>query len=183
MKTPVRNFSAAVILGALFLAGTPQLALAQDGDCPSNYRLEVVGLRPGQDIRADRLGSVLRDRLFVQWDEMCSKDDRLLVQVIDRDDEVIGSWGSERLIPTLDAKDKCCEVPANELIPDRSLFRGDTFGSEHTFIMGRVIAGGDGGGVPRECEDATHVLVLGVSDDSRFARGAPLLDICMSWRP
>ena len=116
--------------------------------------------------------------------EICSEDDRLLVQVVDREGEVIGSWASERFSPTCDGASTGCELSASRLIPDRSLFRGELFGSEGTFIAGRVVAGVAGAsGVPRGCEDATHALVIGVGEDSRFAKTAPNPHICLIWRP
>jgi len=178
-----RRFARLIPVAAIRFAIDTDPALAQLEGCYPVDFIEVRGVRSGQEIRADGLENLLRDHLSIRSDGVCSEEDRLILQVIDRDGDVVGRWASEPL-GTMCPRQGPCALSGEKLIPGRSLFRGDLFGGEHTFIAGRVETGSARGGVPSECQDATHAIVVGVgSDDSRFARGAPLLDICLHWRP
>jgi hypothetical protein len=144
--------------------------------CEPEIAVRLENYRPGEEIRADRLADFLREHLCVVI-EGDSERLRLLwfAEVRSRGDEVDGRRAGA--FPDV-CKAKVCIVSGEELFDDEPLFRAELFQSDYTFVLGRVVEGASRG-MPRECEDATHALVLEIRAEDTRLDPIPAVSVCM----
>jgi hypothetical protein len=164
-----------VVLAAL-LATTPQLAVGQDEDERSISPTPSLTFdaRPGTEIQSEQLGEFIAKNLSVVFTDMRPISVKLRVEMISREEGVIGKWQSEAV-----------EVEPGQTYSGATWLRADTRasgggdicsfmpqacweGAKITF--GRfVVINHEEQYMPRECEDATHALHITLVRDSERA--------------
>ncbi|MFV1986153.1 MAG: hypothetical protein ACC682_02670 [Gemmatimonadota bacterium] len=153
-----------IVLGAL-LATTPQLAVGQRKDDESLAEITCRACRPGTEMQSDQLGEFLAKNVNVRFGtDMRPLSVELRVEMVSRDEGVIGKWESEAV-----------EVRGGET------YSASTWVSQRDRREGMVPYKG-GGSVKyiitdflndRECEGATHaVWITLMSDDEQKFSGA-----------
>jgi hypothetical protein len=159
----VRALTGPIIFAAL-LATTPQLAFGQDEGERSVSPTPALtfNARPGTEISSDELGEFLAKTLTVN----VSYPGQVLratlrVEMISREEGVIGKWESEAVEVEGGKTYPCVKYFCRADEMNEALAPG--FGDRRKITFGRfVVINHEEQYIPRECERATHALRIDV---------------------
>ncbi len=170
----IRARTGPIVLGAL-LATAPQLVSGQTrgGDIHGSFELDV---RPGTEIESDQLMEFLAKNLSVRFTDMRPLSVTLRLEMISREEGVIGKWESEAV--TIEPGKTYSGVPWIAAPNGRQPYKAPGLGDGGNITLGRfVVINHEEQYVPRECEDATHALWIDVGqcDGCMAEHGRPML--------
>ena len=171
MRTHISALNGSLVIGALLLSGTPQLALSQDKEPLPRVEIECSACRPGTEILAQRLGDFVSENFTFAFSNEGEQrfTSMLAVEVIARDGKVAGQYQSKSVEIEWGHSGYPSGYPCVKYIPrpeEMNKKMAPGFGERRKITLGDVgllaVINHEERYVPRECGDATHVLLLSV---------------------
>ncbi len=181
------RWSGCIIAGAALLLGlsAPDVRAEEEVQALVVRGPEVtasVNYRPGQEVPADRLGEFLQRGFSVAIEGGREAiEATLTIEMIARESGLVGKSESRpaRLRPGTKTSGASLIPQLDHWVPGMSEWVSER---EGRFVLGRTIRSRNGGGMPRECDDASHAARLTLNAvGERAIFDSPL--VCMNWRP